>query len=170
MTNEKDPEENTKPIEVNPPIPNEAEPGAVHNKTVRPAAIPDWLLDFSSELNPPRRKAPAEPGAEIIEEVGIDEEQKADFSAPINLETSDWQPVQVEIKPIAHPADVEPADSSQVAKLLASGEYDQAVEVIRSLTLTEEEAQALRKQLRAYLTLRGEASPLWDVYNHLNPL
>jgi len=174
MTDTKDAEENTQPINITIPLAGEGEVGIEPDYIDRIVAIPEWLLDFSSQLNQPVKVEPARYDDEIANEANPDEEEEADFSAPINLETSEWQPVQAEIDTTALPGhesvEIEELQLSDLDELLDAGEYNQAAELISRVALNEETRQEISKKLRPHLILRDESSALWEIYNHLNPL
>lgn len=174
MTDTKDAEENTQPINITIPIAGEGDVGIEPDYTERNVAIPDWLLDFSSQLNQPGRVEPAIDGDGVANEANPDEEEEADFSAPINLETSEWQSVQAEIDktelPGHEPVEIKVLQLSDLDDLLDAGEYIQAAELISTVALNEETRQEVRKKLRPHLTLRDESNVLWEIYDHLNTL
>ena len=174
MTDTQDAEENTQPINITIPLADEGDGGIEPDYTERNVAIPDWLLDFSSQLNQPGRVEPAVDDDEVTNQTTSDEEEEADFSVPINLETSEWQPVQAEIDTVElpghEPVEIKVLQLSDLDDLLDAGEYIQAAELISTVALNEETRQEVRKKLRPHLTLRDESNVLWEIYDHLNPL
>ena len=174
MTDTQGAEENTQPINITIPLVGEGEVGIEPDYTERNVAIPDWLLDFSSQLNQPGRVEPTVDDDEDTNEATSDEEEEADFSVPINLETSDWQPVQAEIDTVElpghEPVEIKVLQLSDLDDLLDAGEYIQAAELISTVALNEETRQEVRKKLRPHLTLRDESNVLWEIYDHLNTL
>ena len=174
MTDTKDAEENTQPVNITTPAAGEGDVGTEPENTDRIVTIPDWLLDFSSQLNHPGRVEPAGDDDEVTNESIPDEEEEADFSAPINLKTSEWQPVQAEIDttelPVHELVEIKEFQLSDLDDLLDAGEYNQAAELISRVALNEETRQEVSKKLRPHLILRDESSALWEIYDHLNPL
>ena len=139
---EKNLEEQTQPVTINPEEALETKASSVKLN----AEIPEWLLEFAA----------AEPTV-----VEMPENETDDEAIPVILETSAWHVVQAELDDATPNMDVELDD------LLKNGQFTQAADLLREQANDVASIEKAQHKLRPALMLNEELTPLWDLYDEL---
>ncbi len=157
MIDDKNPNEDTQPLPIEPVIADDTVPEPIETPVEeQPEAIPAWLIEFASQPDPVVNEQNNGELLSFIEPEITDPET-------LVLATGERQEVQGEL---------ESSDSNpfkqKVMELLDGGEYDAAANFIRLESHNPEHVAVSKRVLRSRLVLREELQPLWDIYEELS--
>ncbi len=142
MMSEKNIEEQTQPVMINPEEAIQTKASSVKLN----AEIPEWLLDFAASQ------------PTVVEATESETEEDA---IPVVMETSAWHTVQAELE------DLSPKSDANLDDLLKNGHFSLAAELLREQANDVASIEEAQRKIRPALTLSEELNPLWDLYDEL---